>query len=169
MAWARKKSGGRKEPQFGLAASLAELRLSPQDRVSADDEPPKKSSPKRKAPEPDDDEPPPRERKPRASRSGSKRRTKARGRSGFYRLFYWGAVLGLWGAIAMVGVIIWVGAHLPAIQSLEIPKRPPTIQITGVDGSVLATRGEMAGANVALKDLPPYLPRAFIAIEDRRF
>jgi penicillin-binding protein 1A len=34
---------------------------------------------------------------------------------------------------------------------------------------VLAQRGEMAGANVALKDLPPYLPKAFIAIEDRRF
>src|SRR6202035_1022288 len=68
-----------------------------------------------------------------------------------------------------VGVMIWVGAHLPAIQSLEISKRPPTIQITGVDGSVLATRGEMAGANVALKELPPYLPKAFIAIEDRRF
>ena len=27
----------------------------------------------------------------------------------------------------------------------------------------------MAGANIALKDLPPYLPTAFIAIEDRRF
>src|SRR5207245_9224384 len=29
--------------------------------------------------------------------------------------------------------------------------------------------GEMAGANVPLKELPPYLPKAFIAIEDRRF
>ena len=85
------------------------------------------------------------------------------------RLFYWGAVLGLWAAIAVVGVVVWVGAHLPAIQSLEIPKRPPTIQIVGLDGSVLAQRGEMAGANVSLKDLPPYLPKAFIAIEDRRF
>jgi penicillin-binding protein 1A len=27
----------------------------------------------------------------------------------------------------------------------------------------------MGGANVPLKDLPPYLPKAFIAIEDRRF
>src|SRR5437588_207624 len=27
----------------------------------------------------------------------------------------------------------------------------------------------MAGANVSLKDLPPYLPKSFIAIEDRRF
>src|SRR6185437_15874900 len=40
---------------------------------------------------------------------------------------------------------------------------------TGADGSVIAIRGEMPGANVALKDLPPYLPKAFVAIEDRRF
>ncbi len=168
MAWGRKKSGGRREPQFGLAASLSELRLSPQDRItSADDETPKKPPPKRKAPEPDDDAP--RERKPRANRGGGKRRSRKRGRGGLYRLFYWGAVLGLWAAIALVGVVIWVGAHLPAIQALEIPKRPPTIEITGLDGSVLATRGEMPGVNVSLKDLPPYLPKAFIAIEDRRF
>jgi penicillin-binding protein 1A len=84
-------------------------------------------------------------------------------------VFYWGAVLSLWAAIAVIGVVVYVGAHLPPIQSLEIPKRPPTIQIVGADGSVLATRGEMAGSNVSLKDLPPYLPKAFIAIEDRRF
>jgi penicillin-binding protein 1A len=168
MALGRKKSGGRKEPLFGLAASLSELRLNPQDRVASDDEKPKKPAAKRKAAEPDDEAP--RERKPpRVSRGGSKRRSKARGRGGLYRLFYWGAVLGLWAGIAVVGVVVWVGAHLPPIQSLEIPKRPPTIEITGVDGSVLATRGEMAGVNVALKDLPPYLPKAFIAIEDRRF
>jgi penicillin-binding protein 1A len=167
MALGRKKSGGRKEPLFGLAASLSELRLSPQDRVASDDEKPKKPSAKRRAAEPDDEAP--RERKPRVSRGGGKRRSKARGRGGLYRLFYWGAVLGLWAGIAVVGVVVWVGAHLPPIQSLEIPKRPPTIEITGVDGSVLATRGEMTGANVALKDLPPYLPKAFIAIEDRRF
>src|SRR6267143_1958610 len=168
MAWGRKKSGGRREPQFGLAASLAELRLGPQDRVTAAaDETPKRPSPKRKTGDTDNDAP--RERKPRASRGGGKRRSKSRARSRLYRLLYWGAVLGLWAAIAVVGVIVWVGAHLPAIQSLEIPKRPPTIQITGFNGSVLATRGEMAGANVSLKDLPPYLPKAFIAIEDRRF
>jgi penicillin-binding protein 1A len=166
MAWGRKKSGGRREPQFGLAASLAELRLGPQDRVTNNDET-KKPSPKRKAADTDDDAP--RERKPRVNRAASKRKSRGRARGGLYRLFYWGAVLGLWAAIALVGVLVWVGAHLPAIQALEIPKRPPTIQIVGLDGSVLATRGEMAGANVSLRDLPPYLPKAFIAIEDRRF
>ena len=167
MAWGRKKSSGRREPQFGLAASLAELRLGPRDRIAAADEAPKKPPPKRKTDDTDDDTP--RERKPRASRAGRKRRSRGRARSGLYRLFYWGAVLGLWAVIALVGVTVWVGAHLPAIQALEIPKRPPTIEIVGLDGSVLATRGEMAGANVSLKDLPLYLPKAFIAIEDRRF
>ena len=172
MAWGRKKSGVRKEPQFGFGASLAELRLSLRDRIAAfDEEKPNKPSAGRKVIEDDEDgedEAPPRERKPRASRASRRRRSGRRGR-GLFRLLYWGAVLGLWGAIATVGVVVWVGAHLPAIQSLEIPKRPPTIQITGADGSVIAIRGEMPGANVALKDLPPYLPKAFIAIEDRRF
>src|SRR5436309_4788695 len=158
MAWGRKKSGGRKEPQFGLGASLSELRLGPQDRVPrADDEAPKKS-PKRKAADTHDDAP--RERKPRARRGSIKRRSRGRSRRGLVRLFYWGVVLGLWAAIALVGVIVWVGAHLPPIQALEIPKRPPTIEITGSDGSVLAARGEMPGANVSLKELPPYLPKA---------
>jgi len=159
MAWGRKKGGARKEPLFGLPAALADLRLSPDDRIpGGSDDKPAKSKPKKSESG----------EKPRAPRSGSKRRGKSRG-FGIGRLFYWGAVLGLWACIAVIGVVVWVGAHLPPIQSLEIPKRPPTIQIVGLDGSVLAQRGEMAGANVSLKDLPPYLPKAFIAIEDRRF
>ncbi len=161
---------------FGLAAALADLRPDPKDRIpDAGDDKPKKGTAKRKAErvedEEDDDPPPPRERKARdnQSRSGSKRRSKSRSGLSLTRLFYWGAVLGLWGVIAVVGVVVWAGAHLPPIQSLEIPKRPPTIEIVGIDGSVLAQRGEMAGANVPLKELPSYLPKAFIAIEDRRF
>jgi penicillin-binding protein 1A len=152
-----------------LPAALADLRLTPADRIpNAEDRPKKsKSSAKRKSDDADDEPPP--ERKASVNRSGSKRRSKPRIGFGIGRLFYWGAVLGLWGVIAVIGVVIWVGAHLPPIQSLEIPKRPPTIQIVGIDGSILAQRGEMAGANVSLKDLPPYLPKAFIAIEDRRF
>ncbi len=78
-------------------------------------------------------------------------------------------MLSLWLVIAAVGGVIWVGAHLPPIQSLEIPKRPPSIQIVDVNLRPLAVRGDSAGAVIALKDLPPYLPKAFIAIEDRRF
>jgi len=159
MAWGKKKTSTRREPQFGLSASLGGLRLSPQDRVAVADDKPKRAKPARKA------STAPGPKKPRGGKAKSRR-----GLSGwFYRLFYWGAVSAIWAVLAVTGVMIWVGAHLPAIQSLEIPKRPPTITIVGYDGSQLSTRGEMAGTNVALKDLPPYLPKAFIAIEDRRF
>ncbi|QOZ55847.1 transglycosylase domain-containing protein [Bradyrhizobium sp. CCBAU 53338] len=162
-----KKKGGRKEPLFGLPAALADLRLTAADRIpGGGDDKPKKSA-KRKS-EPAGDEPP-RERKAPARSSGARRRSRSSFSAGLGRLVYWGAVLSLWGVIAVIGVVIWVGAHLPPIQSLEIPKRPPTIQIVGMDGTLLAQRGEMVGANVSLKDLPPYLPKAFIAIEDRRF
>ena len=85
------------------------------------------------------------------------------------RLLYWTLVLGIWAAIAAAGTLAWVASTLPPIQSLEVPKRPPTIEIVGLDGRPLVLRGEMSGTDVPIKELPPHLPRAFIAIEDRRF
>ena len=41
--------------------------------------------------------------------------------------------------------------------------------IVDLQGHQIATRGDMGGAAVPLKDLPRYVPQAFIAIEDRRF
>ncbi|MBX6424354.1 MAG: penicillin-binding protein 1A [Variibacter sp.] len=108
-------------------------------------------------------------------RRAARRRNAKRGGGGgrrravLRRLIYWAAVLILWAGIGGVAMVTWVAARLPPIQSLEVPKRPPTVQILGLDGRPLATRGEMGGSAVALKDLPPYLPKAFLAIEDRRF
>jgi len=108
---------------------------------------------------------------PRKSASPSRKKKKSKGprRSLIGRAAYWSLVVGLWCFIGAIGVIGWVAAHLPPIQSLEVPKRPPSIQIVGLNGRVLATRGEMGGSAVPLRELPPYLPKAFLAIEDRRF
>ena len=38
-----------------------------------------------------------------------------------------------------------------------------------MDGTLLANRGDTGGPAVHLSELPPYLPKAFVAIEDRRF
>jgi penicillin-binding protein 1A len=142
MAQGKGQAGGRREPVFDV---------SPPVQVSADDRPPGAKPPqrrrKRKAP-----------RKPKRPR-----------RSIFGRLIYWSLVLGLWLGIGVAGVIAWTGAHLPPIQALEIPKRPPSIQIADFSGHVLATRGDMGGEIIPLKDMPSYVPQAFIAIEDRRF
>jgi penicillin-binding protein 1A len=85
------------------------------------------------------------------------------------RMSYWCFVLALWGMVAAGGTLAYVASTLPPIQDLEIPKRPPKVDIVGLDGRSLAVRGEMSGTDVPIKDLPPYLPKAFIAIEDRRF
>jgi penicillin-binding protein 1A len=117
-------------------------------------------------------------RRPKPADGGNrprrKRRSRKRGGGGgrrwtIGRVAYWGAVVGLWLVIATIGGVAWVGAHLPPIQSLEIPKRPPSIKIVDLQGRLLATRGDMGGAAVPLKDLPRYVPQAFVAIEDRRF
>jgi penicillin-binding protein 1A len=135
-------SGQRREPTFG---GDSDLRVDPADR------PPRE----------------PRPRKPRKPKSRKKPRRSVR--TIIARLAYWCFVLGLWLGIAGVGAVVWVGAHLPPIQSLEIPPRPPSISILDENMKPLATRGDMGGGTLKIKDLPPYLPKAFIAIEDRRF
>ena len=144
MASGQEQSGGRREPAFDASP---EVRITPSDRSASGG-----SS------------------KPAARRSKS-RRNKKRGpkRSLIGRLVYWSLVLGLWFAIGGVGTVAYVGAHLPPIQSLEIPKRPPSIQILDVQGHALARRGDLAGEVLSLKELSSYVPKAFIAIEDRRF
>src|SRR3954471_2355099 len=104
-----------------------------------------------------------------ASSRAKKKRKQGPRRSLLGRIAYWSLVLGLWAFIGMLGLTGWVAAHLPPIQSLEVPKRPPSIQIVGLNGRVLATRGEMGGSAVPLREWPPYVPKAFLAIEDRRF
>src|SRR5580658_1692439 len=127
----------------------ADARPRPQDRSGA-------PAPRRQR---DDSQP----KKPRKKRGGGRRR------SGVGRAIYWLAVLALWAIIAGIGLLVWIGIHLPPIQSLEIPKRPPSVLILGANGATLATRGDMGGAEVPLRDLPDYVPKAFVAIEDRRF
>ena len=80
-----------------------------------------------------------------------------------------GLVFGIWGAIGVAGVIAYEAAQLPPIDQIAVPKRPPNIAIMAQDGTLLANRGDTGGAAVKIGELPPYLPKAFVAIEDRRF
>jgi penicillin-binding protein 1A len=149
------RQAGRKKAQTGGGkAGGLEVRLRPQDRVGG------AASARSEARRRTADEAPakPPRKKGRAGKRG-----------GFGRLIYWGAVLSLWGVIGAIAILVWVGIHLPPIQSLEIPKRPPSVLILGANGATLATRGEMGGAEVPLRELPDHLPKAFVAIEDRRF
>jgi len=92
-----------------------------------------------------------------------------RRRSVIGRLARTGLVLCIWAGVAGGAVIAYEAAKLPPIDQLAVPKRPPNIAIRATDGTLLANRGDTGGAAVRLSELPPYLPHAFVAIEDRRF
>ena len=87
----------------------------------------------------------------------------------FGRLLYWTAVASVWAVIGLGAVVAYYASQLPPIDQLAVPKRPPNIAILADDGTLIANRGDSGGPAVRLIDLPPYLPKAFIAIEDRRF
>jgi penicillin-binding protein 1A len=177
MALERRMVATRREPVFDQAGTAEpRVRVQPDPRPTRAEQRAPRRTPTEFRPSPvkrRSDGP----RPPRSGGSGGGGGGRGKGRGGgrrrkstfLGRLFYWSLVLGLWGAVSVAAATVWIGAHLPPIQSLEIPKRPPSIQIVGLGGKVLATRGDMPGASVPLRELPPYLPQAFIAIEDRRF
>lgn len=96
-------------------------------------------------------------------RSGGGRR----GWLGF--LFYWGTVGTIWAVIAVGAILVYYGSRLPPTTEWAVPKRPPNVRIVSADGALIGNRGDTGGEAVKLKDLPPYLPKAVMAIEDRLF
>ncbi len=114
------------------------------------------------------------------AKAGARRRKPARKRSGkgggsgwFLKLFkraaYWGLVLGIWAMIAVVGVLGYYASFLPPTSEWKVPARAPNVQIVSAGGALIANRGNTGGEAVRLEQLPPYLPEAVIAIEDRRY
>jgi penicillin-binding protein 1A len=75
----------------------------------------------------------------------------------------------VWAAVAALGLVAFYAYDLPSVDKAFQPTRPPTVVILASDGSELATMGDLYGRPVSLRELPPYLPQAVIATEDRRF
>jgi penicillin-binding protein 1A len=111
----------------------------------------------------------PRPRPAPGARQDPRPKARRQSRSMIGRFFYWALTLSIWGAIGGGALAVYYGSQLPPIDQLAVPKRPPNIAILGVDGELLANRGDTGGAAIRISDLPAYLPKAFIAIEDRRF
>ena len=119
--------------------------------------------------DPADRPPGARNRKAAPSKSASRSRRTRRRRSLVGHLAYWGLVLSVWGLVGLGALFAYEGSQLPPIDQLAVPRRPPNIAILSDDGSLIANRGDDGGPAVRLIDLPPYLPKAFVAIEDKRF
>jgi len=90
-------------------------------------------------------------------------------RSFLKTLLYWSAVAGVWVLIAGVAAFAMLVRGLPDTSKLYDIKRQPSITYVDRSGAVLAVRGSQYAPPVDLDSLPPYVPAAFVAIEDRQF
>ena len=91
------------------------------------------------------------------------------GRSPLQALIYWVLVLGVWGLIFSVAFFAVFATDLPDTSKLYEVKRQPSISYLDRSGGLVAVRGSQYAPPVDLDKLPPYVPKAFIAIEDRWF
>ena len=107
-------------------------------------------------------------RKPRKTRSKKPPRRRSTGRPllrGALRVLL---LASFWGFLALAATILFFVSRLPDPVLLTLDDRPPNLTILAADGTVLAERG-LRRRHVRLDRLPPYLPQAVIATEDRRF
>ncbi len=98
----------------------------------------------------------------------SKRRKK-RSRPLIFTLISWGMTLALWGIIVMAGTTAYVFFNLEKKGLFNIPEREPGMMMLARDGTVITERGSFYGDEARVHEMPPYVPLAVVAIEDRRF
>jgi penicillin-binding protein 1A len=84
-------------------------------------------------------------------------------------LIYWTLVLGVWGLIFLAGFLAVFATDLPDTSRLFDVQRQPSITYLDRSGAVVAVRGSQYAPPADIDRLPPYVPAAFVAIEDRQF
>ena len=121
---------------------------------------PKKAAPKKTAP-----------KKAGARKGGVAPRPPGGGRwAARWRWFKRLLALSIWLAVAGAGLLLWFAWDLPDPETIIAQTtRKPIVTVRAADGSELARHGDDYGEAVTVADLPAYLPRAFLATEDRRF
>lgn len=81
----------------------------------------------------------------------------------------WGFVTGLWCAMAITLLLFWYASELPNITKSMVFERRPTVIIKADNGDIVDRYGDIKGEIVDVKNLPPHVINAILAIEDRRF
>nr|MBA3812611.1 transglycosylase domain-containing protein [Caulobacteraceae bacterium] len=92
-----------------------------------------------------------------------------KGRGPLGAVIYWTLVLGVWGLIFLGGFLAVFATGLPDTSKLYDIQRQPSVTYLDRSGAVVAVRGSQYAPPADLDSLPPYVPAAFVAIEDHQF
>ncbi len=85
------------------------------------------------------------------------------------RLLRWAILLTVWGGVALGCALLWFAYDLPRPEAALAATRQPSVTLLAADGRLLATSGDLYGEPLRLHEMPPHLPAALLAVEDRRF
>ena len=105
----------------------------------------------------------------RGSGGGQDPEPPRRRRSALQSFIYWTLVAGVWLLIFAVAFFAVFSVDLPDTSKLYEVKRQPSVSYLDRSGGLIAVRGSQYAPPVDLDKLPPYVPKAFLAIEDRWF
>jgi penicillin-binding protein 1A len=75
----------------------------------------------------------------------------------------------IWAVIGLGVLILWFSHDLPDLKNIQINSRRPSVLVQSFNGVVLGTYGDLYEDMVKVQDLPPHVPQALMAVEDRRF
>jgi penicillin-binding protein 1A len=78
-------------------------------------------------------------------------------------------LLFLWGLIVGCGVGGYFALTLPDTSQLASAERRPSVTVLAEDDTLIGSFGDLFGQPLSLREMSPYLPKAVIAAEDRRF
>lgn len=86
-----------------------------------------------------------------------------------WRLAKLGLIATIWGGLAGAALLLFFLWDIPRVDHVLEQQRRPSVTLQTTQGNLLATQGDLFGEVVRLRDMPPHLPAALLAIEDRRF
>ncbi len=86
------------------------------------------------------------------------------------RLFYYGAVVSIWGFILGLLALAYLSLDLPDLENLPTPGTNDTaIVVKASNGATLVRSGPIHGDRISFEEIPDALVRAFLSVEDRAF
>ena len=92
-----------------------------------------------------------------------------RRRSLRWRLLRWLVIAAIWSGLGLGAALVVFAWDLPRPESALDAVRRPSLSLQDRTGRTFATYGDVVGETLHLADLPPALPAAVVAVEDRRF
>lgn len=111
----------------------------------------------------------PKKTRSRQARQGRNGRSRSGGGRWLWTVLRWSLVGLIWLMIGGMAVLAWFAWDLPDVDSVSQVTRRPAITVKAADGTELVTVGDYYGSVVSVEEMPPYLPGAVMAIEDRGF